>query len=274
VRVQLGDTAVTPYSDLSSQASRSVTLAGGALVRAGARMRTRMLAQAARRLGVEPDAVEFSAAPEAGPGAAYYRTADGAEVSWREVAHRAWKGWDRAPGEERIQLEETVDFDPPALTFGYGAHGAAVAVDQDTGRITVEDYWTVHDSGVLVNPGLAEGQIAGGVAQGLGLALLEEAGHDPVDGRPLATGYQDYLLPTVADVPPVGMEHLCTPSTVVPGGFKGLGEGGAIPPAATVAAAVAAAVPAIARTLTRTPMTPEAVWAALEEVSADQKEQS
>ncbi|MEW2512416.1 xanthine dehydrogenase family protein molybdopterin-binding subunit [Streptomyces sp. NPDC046870] len=268
ISVRLGDTDVTPYSDLTSQASRSVTLAGGALVRASERMRERIRALAAGRLDADPADVTLDLGPDAAssPEKAMFRVAGASSaVSWREVAHRAWKGWDRGPDEERIQLEESADFDPPALTFAYAVHAAAVAVDRETGKVTVEDYWTVHDSGVVVNPALADGQITGGVAQGIGLALLEEAHHDPVDGRPLATGYQDYVLPTLGDVPPVSVEHLCTPSEVVPGGFKGLGEGGAIPPPATIAAAVANAVPAIAGALNRTPLSPAVVWTALDD---------
>ncbi|MEV0324315.1 xanthine dehydrogenase family protein molybdopterin-binding subunit [Streptomyces sp. NPDC050658] len=267
ISVQLGDTAATPYSDLSSQASRSVTLAGGALMLAADRMRGRMRSLAARRLGVDPNDVMWEVEPGNAPttDTSRYRATDSAQtVSWRDVAHRAWKGWDRNTHEERIQLEETVDFDPPALTFAYGVHGAAVAVNRETGKVTVEDYWTVHDSGNLVNPALAEGQIIGGVAQGIGLALLEEAQHDPVDGKPLAVTLQDYALPRTADVPRITVEHLHTPSEIIPGGFKGLGEGGAIPPPATIAAAIADAVPHIAGSLTHTPMTPFVIWSALD----------
>jgi aerobic carbon-monoxide dehydrogenase large subunit len=265
VSIQLGDTAVTPYSDLSSQASRSLTLAGGALVQAATRMRERMQALAAHHLGVTTEEVIFDLAPDASltPDKAMYQVAgQTAALSWREVARRGWKGWGPAePG--RIQLEESVDFDPPAITFSYSSHAANVAVDPQTGQVTVEGYWSVNDSGVLVNPMIADGQIAGGIVQGLGIALLEEIRYDPDTGQPLTTGYADYALPTMADVPPLAIEHMCTPSEVIPGGFKGLGEGGILPGPATIGNAVAAAVPEIAGALTETPLTPFRIWSAL-----------
>jgi carbon-monoxide dehydrogenase large subunit len=252
IRVHLGDTAVSSYSDLSSQASRSVALAGGALVQAGARMRARMLALAAGALGVPAEEVSWDGA--------VFRGGAGT-VTWQEVAHRGWMGWGRGAA-DRIQLEEVVDFDPPAITFAYSVAGAAVAAEVDTGRLTVEAYWSVNDSGVLVNPMLADGQLAGGIVQGLGMALLEEVRHD--DGRPLSTTLHDYLLPSPSDVPDLVIEHRCTPSEVVPGGFKGLGEGGIIPTAAAVGNALAAAVPEIAAGLVATPLAPATLWPMLD----------
>ncbi|HEU5474355.1 MAG TPA: xanthine dehydrogenase family protein molybdopterin-binding subunit [Actinophytocola sp.] len=256
IRVHLGDTAVSSYSDLSSQASRSVTLAGGALVQAGARMRERMRGLAAGALGVPADAVTWNGAVfGGGPGTG--------TLTWREVAHRGWMGWGRGDA-ARIQLEEVADFDPPAITYAYSVAGAAVAAETDTGRLTVEAYWSVNDSGVLVNPMLADGQLAGGIAQGLGLALLEEIRHDPETGQPLCTTLSDYLLPSPSDVPDPVIEHRCTPSTVIPGGFKGLGEGGIIPTAAAVGNALAAAVPEIAADLVATPLAPATLWPMLD----------
>ncbi len=255
VRVCLGDTAISTYSDLSSQASRSVTLAGGALVQAAARMRKRMLGLAAAALGVTEDAVTWD-------GAVFRSGTGGAAVTWREVAHRGWMGWGRAAA-DRIQLEEVVDFDPPAITYAYSVAGAAVVAEVDTGQVSVESYWSVNDSGVLVNPMLADGQIAGGIVQGLGIALLEEVRHDPQTGQPLSTTLSDYLLPLSSDVPDLRIEHRCTPSAVIPGGFKGLGEGGCIPAPAAVGNALAAAVPEIAGSIVATPLGSAVLWESL-----------
>ncbi|MGW7516161.1 xanthine dehydrogenase family protein molybdopterin-binding subunit [Streptomyces sp. NPDC054796] len=252
IAVRLGDTDTTPHSELSSQASRSVALSGGALMLAGARMRERMQGLAARYLGTATEDVRLE-------GQVFRAGKTGETATWREVAHRGWLGWGRAE-HDRIQLEETVDFDPPAITFAYSAHAAEVAVDLDTGTVTVEKYHTVNDSGVLVNPLIAKGQIVGAVAQGLGLALMEESAYDPVTAQPLTTSLWDYELPGPGDVPDVGVEHTVTPSTLIPGGFKGLGEGGTLPPPVTVANAVADAVPEIAHALTETPLTPARVW--------------
>lgn len=256
IAVHLGDTATAPYSTLTSQASRSLVLAGSALRRAAGRMRERMHGLAAACLGMAAEDVTFD-------GAVYLAGTTGKSATWQEVAHRGWLGWGRAEP-ERIQLEEVADFDPPGITYAYSAHGAAVAVDLDTGVVTVEDYWSVNDSGTLVNPAVADGQIAGAIAQGLGIALHEEVVIDGATARPITTGYADYHLPRAGDVPELVIEHHLTPSTLNPGGFKGLGEGGVILPPVTVANAVANAVPEIAATLDATPLSARRIWERLE----------
>jgi carbon-monoxide dehydrogenase large subunit len=261
ISVQLGDTATAPYSNFSSQASRSLPLAGAALITAGATMRERMLGLAARTLGVGVEDVKLD-------GTLFRAGTTGAEATWREVAHRGWMGWGRGET-HKILLEETVSFDPPGIAYAYSAHGAAVAVDLDTGKVTVEDYWTVNDSGVLVNPLIADGQIIGAIAQGLGIALLEEAVFDPETGQPLATSYLDYVIPLSEDVPDITIEHHVTPSPIITGGFKGVGESGIQPPPATVANAVANAVPEIATGLTATPLSPSRIWTLLEDAGLE-----
>lgn len=255
ISVDLGDTAVSPYSNMASQASRGLPVGGGALWRAADRLRLRMRGLAASYLKADPESITF----EDGT----FRAPDGSSVSWREIAHRGWMGWGRDP-EGPIALEELEEFDPPSITYGYATHGAQVAVDLDTGKVTVEDYWLSHDAGVVVNPLIAEGQMVGGVAMGIGAALLEQVAYSPY-GQPITATYLDYLLPLSEDVPDVAQEHLETPSELIPGGFKGLGESGIIPPPAAIANAVAAAVPEIADRLIALPMSPSAVWTLLDE---------
>lgn len=255
VSVQLGDTHTAPFSNFSSQASRSLPLAGAALIAAGTQMRDRMHGLAASALGVAVEDVKQD-------GLVFGARTAGTEVTWQQVAHLGWMGWGR-PDAERILLEETVSFDPPGIAYAYSAHGAAVAVDLDTGKVAVEDYWTVNDSGVLVNPLIADGQIVGGIAQGLGIALLEEAAYDPETGQPVATTYLDYVMPVSEDMPNVTIEHMETPSPHVTGGFKGVGESGIQPPAATIGNAIANAVPEIAAGLVATPMSPSRIWTLL-----------
>ena len=256
VSVDLGDTAVSPYSNMASQASRGVPIGGGALWEAADRMRLRMRALAAAYLEVPvPDDVTF----EDG----VFHAPDGGSATWREVAHRGWMGWGRDP-KGAIALEELEEFDPPSITYGYATHGAQVAVDLDTGKVVVEDYWLTHDAGVVVNPLIAEGQITGGVAMRIGSALLEQVAYSP-EGQPITATYLDYLLPVSEDVPDIVQDHLETPSEIIPGGFKGLGESGIIPPPAAIANAVAAAVPEIADKLVAIPLSPSAVWTRLDE---------
>ncbi|MBN9747990.1 carbon monoxide dehydrogenase [Amycolatopsis sp. A1MSW2902] len=255
IRVRLGDTAVTPYSNIGSQASRALALAGGALWNAADKLAHRMRALAAGYLDAAPEQVRLDGDT--------FRAEGGASMPWREVAHRGWLGWGRGEA-TAIRLEETVEFDPASITFGYATHGAQVAVDLDTGQTKVEDYWIVHDSGVIVNPAVAEGQMLGGFAMGLGSALHEQVTYDP-NGQPTATTYLDYLVPLSEDVPDVVLEHVETPSGLIPGGFKGLGESGTIPPPAAIGNAVAAAVPEIAERITTTPLHPSRVWSWLDD---------
>lgn len=252
ISVQLGDTAVSPFSNMASQASRAVTVAGTALQTAAGKMRERMTTLAASALEadrseVSLDGLEFTAGDK--------------RIDWAQVAHRGWMGWGRGP-DDPIALEETGEFDPPSIAYGYATHAASVAVDLDTGQVSVEKFWLVHDAGVLVNPKIVEGQIVGGVAMGIGSALLEEAVYSD-DGQPLATTYLDYCLPMSQDVPDVDMEHLVHPTPLNPGGFKGAGESGTIPSLAAVVNAVAAAVPEIAEDLTAVPLSPSRVWTLL-----------
>ncbi|WP_090937475.1 xanthine dehydrogenase family protein molybdopterin-binding subunit [Nonomuraea jiangxiensis] len=251
VRVVLGDTAATPYSAIGSIASRSMAVGGGALARAAARLRDKLVAIAAHRLEAAPGDLELA------DGVVRVKGDPRASVTLRELATSAWRGWDLPEG-VTPGLEERASYDPAAYTFAYGAHAAAVAVDPETGAVEVERYWVVNDSGVLVNPAVVEGQLRGAVAQGIGQALTEEIVYT-ADGQPMA----DYLLPTAREVPDIEVVMLRTPSPITPGGMKGCGESGTIGPPAAVANAVAAALPEIAERVTDVPLTPQAVWSLL-----------
>ncbi|MGW0806078.1 xanthine dehydrogenase family protein molybdopterin-binding subunit [Nonomuraea sp. NPDC002799] len=252
VRVVLGDTAAAPYSSVGSIASRSLALGGGALIQAAARLRDKLVAIAAHRLEAAPADLELV------DGAVQVKGDPRASVSLRELATSAWRGWDLPDG-VTPGLEERVSYDPVAYTYAYGAHAAAVAVDPETGAVEVEGYWVVNDAGVLVNPAVVEGQIRGGVVQGIGMALTEEIVYSE-DGQPIT----DYLLPTTREVPDIEVVMLETPSPLTPGGMKGVGEAGTIGPPAAIANAVAAALPEIAERITDVPLTPAAMWALLQ----------
>ncbi|GAA2874508.1 molybdopterin-dependent oxidoreductase [Streptosporangium fragile] len=250
VEVVLGDTAATPYSSIGSIASRSLTIGGGALTRAAARLRDRITAIAAHQLEAAPGDLELTG------DAVRVKGDPGAFRTLREIAVSAWRGWDLPEGVPP-GLEERVSYDPDGYTYAYGAQAAAVAVDPETGAVEVEGYWVVNDSGVLVNPAIVEGQLKGGTAQGIGMALTEEIAYSP-EGQPLA----EYLLPTVREVPDIEVVLLQTPSPLTPGGMKGAGEAGTIGPPAAVGNAVAAALPEIADRIVATPLTPQTLWSA------------
>ncbi|WP_101787640.1 xanthine dehydrogenase family protein molybdopterin-binding subunit [Nonomuraea indica] len=248
VRVVLGDTAATPYSSIGSIASRSLAVGGGALIQAAARLREKILAIAAHRLEAAPADLEVV------DSAVRVKGDPRASLTLREIATSAWRGWDLPEGASP-GLEERVTYDPASSTFAYGAHAAAVAVDPETGAVEVEGYWVVNDAGVMVNPAIVEGQLRGGVAQGIGMALTEEIVYT-ADGQPVT----DYLLPTTREVPDIHVVTLETAAPGNPGGMKGVGEAGTIGPPAAIGNAVAAALPEIAGQVTRTPLTPETVW--------------
>ncbi|MFF5205638.1 xanthine dehydrogenase family protein molybdopterin-binding subunit [Streptosporangium sp. NPDC000396] len=251
VHVVLGDTSATPYSSIGSIASRSLVVGGGALNRAAALLRDRIVAIAAHQLEAAPDDLEIV-------GDAVRVKGDPAACrTLQEIAASAWRGWDLPEGMSP-GLEERVTHDPSAYTYAYGAHAAAVAVDEETGAVEVEGYWVVGDSGVLVNPAIVEGQLRGGVVQGIGMALTEEIVYT-ADGQPLA----EYLLPTVREVPEIEIVLMETPSPITPGGMKGVGEAGTIGPPAAIGNAVAAALPEIAGRIIATPLTPQVVWSSI-----------
>jgi aerobic carbon-monoxide dehydrogenase large subunit len=155
-------------------------------------------------------------------------------------------------------LEARVPFDPPGATFSNAAHIAVVEVDPGTGQVAVQRYFVAEDCGRVLNPRIVEGQLHGAVAQGIGGALLEDAAYGE-DGQPLAATLLDYLIPSAVDIPPIQVTHVGRPSGG-PGGFKGMGEGGAIGAPACIANAVS---DAIGVPLTVLPLTPDRVWAAL-----------
>lgn len=257
VRVVLGDTAVTPYSPIGSIASRSLAVGGGALVHAATALRDKLLTIAAHRLEVAAGDLEIA------DGTVRVHGVPGAAVALAELATSAWRGWDLPDG-VRPGLEEQATYDPPAYLYSSGAHAAAVAVDPRTGAVEIEGYWVVNDSGILVNPAIVDGQIRGGVVQGIGMALYEQVIYSP-DGQPSAV----YDLPTAVEAPNIDIVHQQTPSPVTPGGTKGVGESGTISAPAAVGNAIAAALPEIADRITATPLTPQVLRRTLTDPARD-----
>jgi len=146
-------------------------------------------------------------------------------------------------------------FAPPQGTFSNGVHACVVEVDLETGMLTVSRYVVVHDCGRIINPLILDGQIHGGVAQGLGGAFWEKLAYDDA-GQPLATTMMDYLLPTASDLPEVEVAHHETPSPLNPLGVKGAGEAGVIPVAAVIAQAVEDALRPLGIDITESPLSP------------------
>jgi aerobic carbon-monoxide dehydrogenase large subunit len=164
-------------------------------------------------------------------------------------------------------LDATSYYEPPTVTWASGAHAAIVAVDTETGVVEILRYAAVHDCGREVNPLIVDGQVRGGIAQGIGSALFEEI-HYNEDGQLLNGTLADYLIPTATDVPPIVLEAFETPTALNPLGVRGVGEGGAIAPPAAIANAVEDALTGTSDSIVeRTPLTPEYVLDLLEGAS-------
>jgi carbon-monoxide dehydrogenase large subunit len=186
-------------------------------------------------------------------------------ITYQELAKEFLFTPDHVPGVE-AGLEVSYYYRPDVQTgaFTYATHAAVVEVDLDTGATTLLDYGIVEDCGTVVNPLIVDGQIIGGIAQGIGSALLEEIVHD-ADGQPKATTFLDYLLPGATEVPVIKIGHIQTPSPNTVFGMKGAGEGGAIAPPAAIANAITDALREFGAKANETPMTPVRIWTALQE---------
>jgi carbon-monoxide dehydrogenase large subunit len=185
-------------------------------------------------------------------------------VAIRDVARATWLRRTPSSPDEDPGLEVTARYDPPPLTHSNATHAAEIEVDEETGKVTVLRYVVVEDCGTMLNPTIVDGQIQGGVAQGLGGALYEEIVYDE-NGQLLTGTLMDYLPPTAADVPRVEIAHIETPSPYTPRGMKGMGEGGVIAAPAAIANAVADALADLSPRVNRVPLTPERVLAMIDD---------
>ncbi len=262
VRVIQGDTQEAPYSDMGTIASRSLTLAGGAAVLATKKVGDRLMAVAAHQLEAEPADMELV------DGKARVRGSPSACRNIPDLAKSVWLGWDIPDDVEPGGLIERALFDPGEQTISYATHGYLLAVDPELGTVEVEKVVVVHDCGVVVNPMIVEGQTHGGLAQGIGEALLESM-HYNADGQPLTITFKDYLLPVTETIPDVVYEHFETPAEHVPGGFKGTGEGGTITAPAAIASGLARLFPDLSPHLRSTDLSPYRVWDALRQLAAE-----
>lgn len=241
IEILEGDTEYLP-TGLGTFGSRSTALGGAALLQAAETVRNDAKSVAADRLEVSVDDVEFS------NGAFHIAGAPDRSVNLREIAE--------ASGE---RLAATESYDPPNYGWSFGTHIAVVEVDPETGELAFEDYVAVDDCGVVVNPRIVDGQIHGGVAQGIGQALYEEAVYD--ESGTLVTGsLQDYSLPKAFHVPDIETDATHTPSPHNPLGVKGSGESGTIAATPAVANAVVDALRPFGVEDIDLPITPEKIW--------------
>jgi carbon-monoxide dehydrogenase large subunit len=252
VTVVHGDTRRGPEG-FGTFGSRSTALGGGALVEAAVVVRDKGRRIAAKLLEAGADDVVSA------PGGFHVIGAPARAISWKQVATVAYAGGAALPAGDTPGLEAASYFQGEGEVWSFGAVVAVVSIERETGRLTVESLLWVDDAGTIVNPLLAEGQLHGGLAQGIGQALMERIVYDE-RGQLLTGTLMDYAIPRATDVPAVAIEKMHTPSPYNPLGAKGLGEAGciAIPPA-LVNATVDALAP-FGVTHVDMPLTAEKLW--------------
>jgi carbon-monoxide dehydrogenase large subunit len=229
-------------------------ISGGATLIAARKVRAKLLTIAGHLL--EADAADIVLEGGAARVAGTDRS-----VSIATMAREAYTQTHRFNGEIEPGLTETGTYDPPG-TFSNACHVAVVEVDAETGKVTVEKFLVAEDAGRIINPMIADGQVHGGVAQGIGNALLEEIVYDEAGGILTAT-LADYLPPTAREIPPIELHHIETPSENSITKAKGLGEGGVIGAPAAVINAVNDALTLFGVAIDEMPATPQRIRAKL-----------
>ena len=250
ITVTHGDTETIPFGG-GTHGSRGAVVGGHAALVAAERVVEKarqvaaaMLEAAAQDIAYEDGVFTVVGSPETA-------------VSWREVAEEAHFlkrcGPMFEPG-----LEATAFYDPPDVNFAFGANAAVVEVDTETGKVTILDFVSVDDYGVGINPGIVDGQIHGGIAQGIGQALYEQVSHDE-SGQVPSASFAAYLLPSAMEVPRLTLENMVSPSDT-PLGVRGVGESGTLASPPAIANAVADALAPFGVRIDRTPLRPDVVW--------------
>jgi carbon-monoxide dehydrogenase large subunit len=257
VRVLQGDTDVTPVGP-GTGGSRSAVIPTSAARLAAGEVRSRMLAIVAHHLEASPDDLEIVSGRVQVVGS----PAKGMSVA--EIAAKAYAEPASLPPGLPLGLEAQTRYTPDSFcTWANACHICVCEVDGATGAVEVLRYVVSEDCGVMINPNVVEGQIAGGVVQGIGGVLYEQLKYDD-SGNPLSTTFLDYLLPTAAEVPEIEYGHVETPAPTNPGGHKGLGEGGAIAAPPAVINAVADALAPLGVKVRSQPLGPADVVALIE----------
>ncbi len=257
VTIVQADSQATPYGP-GTGGSRTAVVAGGAAREATVAVREKVLKIAAHMMEAAPEDLEIADSMVS------VRGTPSKSVTMRDVAKQALLDAHNLPGEIAAGLEATVRFRPTQFpTWSNATHICVVEVDADSWIPEVMRYIVSEDCGRMINPMIVEGQIFGGVVQGIGGVLLEDFVYDD-EGTPLTTTFMDYLPPTTSEVPQIEVGHIETESTTNPGGYKGMGEGGAIGAHAAVANAVADALRPLGVKATATPLGPEQIFELVE----------
>jgi len=259
VQVLHGDTDMLP-SGQGTFGSRGLAVGGSAMHVGLQRVRGKMALIAAHILECDLENIVFQ------EGKVFNKLDPEQAMAFSEVASAAQQPHLLPPGVE-AGLESQADFGLPGNPYGFGAHIVTVEVDPDTGEVRVLRYVAVQDSGPVINPTLIEGQVHGGLAQGLGQALTEVVDYSP-DGQPLNASFLDYGMPLAQDMPDVRLGFTATASSTNPLGVRGVGELPTVAAPAAVANAVMDALSGVGVRHLDAPLTPEKIWRALRESSS------
>jgi carbon-monoxide dehydrogenase large subunit len=253
IKVVHGDTDTSPYG-WGTFASRSLVISGGASLIAAQKVRAKLIKIASHLLEAAPGDIvlENGEAKVAGTDRC---------ITIAKMARAAYTQTHRFKGEIEPGLTESGTYDPPG-TFSNACHVAIVEVDVETGRVTVEKFLVAEDAGRIINPMIADGQVHGGIAQGIGNALLEEIIYDDSGGI-LTANLADYMPPTAREIPEIELHHIETPSANSNTKAKGLGEGGVIGAPAAVVNAINDALSPFGVEIDEIPATPQRIRAAL-----------
>lgn len=249
VTVRGGDTSIIPFG-VGTFASRSAVAAGNAVHIAAKQLSEKLLTIAGHILNASVENLSMK------DGKVFIKVNPAQSITFRELARAAKPSLNsKLPEGMEPGVEATHYFVPPTVTYSSGFHAAIVEVDKETGFVDILKYAVVHDCGKVINPLIVDGQVQGGVAQGIGAALYEEIVYDD-NGQLLSGTYMDYLLPTAMEVPVVDMGHQEYLSTRNPLGIKGVGEAGTISPPAAIANAVSDALKPLMIKITDLPISP------------------
>jgi aerobic carbon-monoxide dehydrogenase large subunit len=255
IRVVQGDSSAVP-GGTGTYASRSMVLAGGAGTLAAQAVREKVLNAASHLL-------EASVSDLVAEDGRVTVVGTDRSISFREVARAVYSELARLPAEARGELAATRTYDPVFGSTSAATHIATVEIDPETYEIRVERFAVAEDCGRLVNPLIVDGQVHGGVAQGIGAALYEEVIYDE-RGQVTTGSLVDYLVPTACEIPPMQVVHLESESPTTLGGFRGMGEGGTIGAPAAVANAVADALAPLGIEINELPATPQRLFRLIE----------
>jgi carbon-monoxide dehydrogenase large subunit len=256
VDVLHSDTAISPVG-LDTYGSRSLPVGGVAIAMACDRVIEKAAQIAAHQMEASADDLEYSG------GAFHVAGSPDKSMPLAAIAFEAFTAHNLPDGMEP-NLEGHVTYDPPNFSWPFGTHMCTVEVDTETGEVDILGYVAVDDCGVQINPLIVDGQVHGGVVQGVAQALFEEAVYD-ADGNLQTSTLADYLVPAASEVPSLTLGHTVTPSPTNPLGVKGIGEAGTIGAAPAVINAICDALSGLGVTDVPMPASPQNVWKAIQE---------